>query len=198
MKIFSNLGATKPEFLLVGLGNVGKEYENTRHNAGFMAIDFYAKESSASIDRLKFKALTTTLTISGKSVLLMKPTTFMNLSGEAVSEAAAFYKIPKENILIIQDDISLDVGKIRIRRKGTDGGQKGIRSIISCLGTNEFPRIKIGVGNKPEYFDLANWVLSRFSKDELKELDQTFKKVSGAVDLIINGQIDKAMNLYNS
>lgn len=197
MNLFSSQTSTKPEFLLVGLGNIGKEYEATRHNAGFMAIDRYCEKAGVTPDRLKFKAMTTTCQIAGKSVLIMKPTTFMNLSGEAVSEAANFFKIPKEKILVIQDDISLDVGKMRIRRKGTDGGQKGIRSIISSIGSSEFPRIKIGVGNKPEYFDLANWVLSKFSKDDLKELDQVFDNCVGAIELIINGQLDKAMNMYN-
>ena len=191
------IGGSKPQYLLVGLGNIGQKYEQTRHNAGFMAIDRFCEKNSLSPNRLKFKAMTCPCTIAGKSVLILKPTTFMNLSGEAVSEAANFYKIPAENILVIQDDISLEVGKMRIRRKGSDGGQKGIRSIISSIGTDKFPRIKIGVGEKPPYFDLADWVLSKFSKDDLKSLDGVFDNCAKAIELIIDGKTDEAMNRFN-
>ena len=186
------------EYIVVGLGNSGTKYENTRHNAGFIAADCLADKLDVRIDRIKYKSLVTTCTISDKKVLLMKPSTYMNNSGLAVVEAMNFYKIKPENVIVIYDDISLDVGKIRIRRKGSDGGHNGIKNIIYLSGSDLFPRIKIGVGHKPEKWDLADWVLSRFSEDELKTLSETIDKACDAVSLMIGGQIDKAMNLYNS
>ncbi len=186
------------EYIVVGLGNSGTKYENTRHNAGFIAADCLADKLDVRIDRIKYKSLVTTCTISDKKVLLMKPSTYMNNSGLAVVEAMNFYKIKPENVIVIYDDISLDVGKIRIRRKGSDGGHNGIKNIIYLSGSDLFPRIKIGVGHKPEKWDLADWVLSRFSEDELKTLSETTDKACDAVSLMIGGQIDKAMNLYNS
>lgn len=187
------------EFLVVGLGNIGKEYENTRHNAGFMAVDCFCEKNSIKADRLKYKSLCGEVNICGKKALVMKPTTFMNNSGQAVIEAMNFYKIPIENVIVIQDDISLDVGKLRIRRKGSDGGQKGIRSIITLSGKDTFPRIKIGVGQKPHPdYDLASWVLSKFTKDDMKLLNNVFDNASDAIELIIKGQTDMAMNKFNS
>ena len=184
--------------IIVGLGNSGTKYEGTRHNAGFVAADAIADKLGVRIDRIKYKSLVTTCTIAEKKVLLMKPSTYMNLSGQAVTEAMSFYKVPPENVVIIFDDISLDVGKMRIRRKGSDGGHNGMKNIIYLSGSDQFPRIKLGVGHKPEKWDLADWVLSRFSEDEYKLLSETAEKAAHAAELIISGQTDKAMNLYNS
>ena len=186
------------EYIVVGLGNSGTKYENTRHNAGFIAVDNLAQKLGVKIDRIKYKSLVTTCKIEDKKVLLMKPSTYMNNSGLAVVEAMNFYKIPPENVIVLFDDISLDVGKMRIRRKGSDGGHNGIKNIIYLSGSDKFPRIKIGVGHKPEKWDLADWVLSRFSEAELKSLTETADKACDAVSLMINGQTDKAMNLFNS
>ncbi len=186
------------EYIVVGLGNSGTKYENTRHNAGFIAVDRLAQKLGARIDRIKYNSLVTTCTIGESKVLLMKPSTYMNNSGLAVVEAMNFYKIKPENVIVLFDDISLDVGKMRIRRKGSDGGHNGIKNIIYLSGSDQFPRIKIGVGHKPEKWDLADWVLSRFSDDELKTLAETADNACDAVSLMISGQTDKAMNLYNS
>ncbi len=184
-------------YIVAGLGNPDRKYENTRHNAGFMGIDALAKKHDVEIDRLKFKSYCSSIEIDGKRVLLMKPQTYMNESGKAVVEAMNFYKIRPQNVVIIYDDISLDVGLMRIKRKGSDGGQKGMRSIIYLSGSDEFPRVKIGIGHKPEKWELADWVLSNFSTDEKKLIDDTAKRAADAVELIIKGDIDKAMNLYN-
>ncbi len=187
------------DFLIVGLGNPGKKYEFTRHNAGFLCLDYFAQEKNVKIDRLKFKALIGEVRLGGKRCLLMKPQTFMNLSGEAVREAAAFYKIAPENILVIFDDISLDVGKMRIRRKGTDGGHNGIKSIIYHLAADNFPRIKVGVGAKPHPdYDLADWVLTPFSKAQLTDLREVAEHCCDAIELIVQGNIDEAMNRHNA
>ena len=186
------------EYIVVGLGNSGTKYENTRHNAGFIAVDRLAQKLGVKIDRIKYKSLVTTCTIGDKKVLLMKPSTYMNNSGLAVTEAMNFYKIPPENVIVLFDDISLDVGKMRIRRKGSDGGHNGIKNIIYLSGSDRFPRIKIGVGHKPEKWDLADWVLSRFTESEQKVLEETADKAAQAVKLMLDGQIDKAMNLYNA
>lgn len=192
------LPASGVEYIVVGLGNSGTKYEGTRHNAGFIAVDRLAGSLGVKIDRIKFKSLVTTCTISEKSVLLMKPSTFMNLSGQAVTEAMRFYKIPPEKVIVIFDDISLDIGKLRIRRKGSDGGHNGIKNIIYLSGSDQFPRIKLGVGHKPEKWDLADWVLSHFTEDEMKAMTEAADKACDAVGLMLNGQTDKAMNLYNS
>lgn len=187
------------EYIIVGLGNPGKEYEHTRHNAGFLAIDKIAEKFGCNITKLKYKALTGTCTISGKSVLLMKPQTFMNLSGEAVVQAMNFYKIKPENVIVLFDDISLPIGKLRIRRKGSDGGQKGMRSIIELSGQDNFPRVKIGIGEKPNpKWQLADWVLSRFTSEELKTYDSLTDKICTAVEYILADSIDKAMSQFNS
>jgi PTH1 family peptidyl-tRNA hydrolase len=186
------------EYLVVGLGNPDKKYENTRHNAGWMALDYIADRYNCKINKVKYKSFVGTCTIGGAKAMLMKPTTYMNNSGQAVVEAMSFYKIPPENVIVIFDDISLDVGKMRIRSKGSDGGQRGMRSIIQLSGSQSFPRIKIGIGEKPNPdWDLADWVLSRFTNDEMKKLDEMFDNASKAVELIIDGKTDRAMNLYN-
>lgn len=186
------------EFIIAGLGNPGARYEMTRHNAGFLALELLARENDFDIKRLKFHSLVQDFSGFGPKCLLMKPQTFMNNSGEAVGEAARFYKIPPERIIVLSDDISLDVGKIRIRRKGSAGGHNGLKSIIAHLGSEDFPRVKIGVGKKPDaYTDLADWVLGTFPADQQGELKTALENAANAVSLIVNGQTDKAMNLYN-
>jgi len=188
-----------PEFIIVGLGNPGTKYENTRHNAGFMAIDTLAEKYRTDVKKIKFKSLCTTVEISGKNCLLMKPSTFMNNSGEAVTEAMRFYKIPAEKVIVIYDDISLEPSKLRIRRKGSDGGHNGIKSIIYLSGSDTFPRIKLGVGKKPHPdYNLADWVLSSFKSDEIPLMKQSCSNACHCVELMVSGETDKAMNLYNS
>ena len=187
------------EFLIVGLGNPGNKYTLTRHNAGFLCLDMLSEKLNFRIDRLKYKSLMADTSINGHRCIVMKPQTFMNNSGEAVRECAAFYKIPPEKVIVIYDDISLDVGKLRIRRKGTDGGHNGIKSIIYHLNSDQFPRIKVGCGKKPHPdYDLADWVLSEFKKDEQKALLPALENACKAIELLLDNQIDKAMNLYNS
>lgn len=187
------------EYLIVGLGNPGAKYEMTRHNAGFLAVDLFAIKENFNIKKLKFHALAGDVKIGGKKCLVMKPQTFMNNSGESVGEAAKFYKIPPENIVVISDDISLDVGNIRIKRKGSAGGHNGLKSIIAHLGSENFIRIKVGVGKKPfADYDLADWVLGRFPKDKESDLKQALENAVDSIPYIVNNQIDKAMNLYNS
>lgn len=184
--------------LVVGLGNPGDKYTFTRHNTGFMALDFIAEKCGVRVDRARFKSLCADVRIGEHRVLLMKPQTFMNLSGEAVREAADFYKIPPENILVLFDDINFDVGVMRIRRNGSDGGHNGIKSIIYQLNSDAFPRVKIGVGKKPSPdYDLADYVLGTYSDADKKTLFSMFSRVYDGVELILSGQIDKAMNLYN-
>lgn len=188
-----------PEFLIVGLGNAGEKYSFTRHNAGFLCVDLLAEQNGFSLKRLKFRSLTADTTLAGHRCLVLKPQTFMNNSGEAVRDAAAFYKIPPERILVIFDDVSLDVGRLRIRRKGTDGGHNGLKSIIYHLNSDAFPRIKIGVGKKPHPdYDLADWVLSSFKTDEQPPLKAALERACEAVPLILDGKIDEAMNRCNS
>lgn len=195
----STVPAGPVEFLIVGLGNPGRQYENTRHNAGFITLDVIAEKAGARVDRIKFKGLCGEGMLGGKKVLFLKPSTFMNLSGHSVQEAMSFYKLPPEKVLVIFDDISLDPGKLRIRRKGSDGGHNGIKNIIYLSGKDTFPRIKMGVGKKPNPgWDLADWVLSRFTEDEQKALLEAAGKAASAAELIVQGNIDKAMNLYTS
>lgn len=187
------------DYIIAGLGNPGGKYEMTRHNAGFLAMDLLAIEDGFDIKKLKHHALVADAEINGKRCLVMKPQTMMNNSGEAVGEAARFYKIPPENVIIVYDDISLDVGQTRIRRKGSAGGHNGIKSIIAHLGSENFPRVKVGVGKKPNpEYDLVSWVLGRFPKEQEPELKSALENSTNAVRLIVNGEIDKAMNLYNS
>lgn len=187
------------DFIIAGLGNPGAKYEMTRHNAGFLAVDLLGIREHFDIKKLKHHALTADVSLGGKRCLVMKPQTMMNNSGEAIGEAARFYKVAPENIIIVYDDVSLDVGKTRIRRKGSAGGHNGIKSIIAHLGSEDFPRVKIGVGKKPDAsYDLADWVLGRFPKDKEKELKAALENAGEAVKLIVQGDIDRAMNLYNS
>ncbi|MEG1427091.1 MAG: aminoacyl-tRNA hydrolase [Oscillospiraceae bacterium] len=189
---------TSVDFMVVGLGNPGNKYENTRHNTGFMVIDKLAAKINVQMTKLKFKGLCGTGAMGEHKVLLLKPSTFMNLSGQSVVEAMNFYKLKPEQVLIIFDDISLEPGKMRIRRSGSDGGHNGMKNIIYLWGQDTFPRIKVGIGKKPHPdYDLADWVLSRFTEKELKLIDEVAEKSLDAVKLIVDGNIDKAMGLYN-
>ena len=186
------------EYLIVGLGNPGRQYESTRHNAGFIALDYIADELGVKVNRIKFKSTVGEGVIAGKKCLLMKPSTFMNLSGQAVTEAMNFYKIPPERAVILFDDVSLDVGAMRIRRKGSDGGQNGMKNIIYLSGSENFPRVKIGTGRKPHPdYDLKDWVLSRFTEKDAKLIRELLPDIKDAVELIVAGRIDEAMNRYN-
>lgn len=185
-------------FIVVGLGNPTREYDGTRHNVGFMAIDALAEKYSVSINKTAHHALTGSTYIEGEKVLFMKPLTYMNLSGEAVIDAVNFYKAdPACQLLVIYDDISLDVGKLRLRKKGSAGGHNGIKNIIAHLGSDNFYRIKVGVGNKPAGYDLADYVLGHFSKDDLSIIKNDMEKICNAVSLSVSGNFEKAMNLYN-
>lgn len=198
-KIESSSSSSSPiTHLIVGLGNPGEKYANTRHNAGFLAIDTLIKKLGVSCTRARFKALTGEAVIGNTRVLIMKPQTFMNASGEAVAEAAAFYKIAPENIIVISDDVAQDVGRVRIRKSGSAGGQKGLKSIIEHLNTDTFPRIRIGVGQKPTpEYDLADWVLGRFPKENESALYAVLDKVPDIIPLMLKGDIDAAMCSYN-
>ncbi len=187
------------DFLIVGLGNPGKKYETTRHNAGFMCIDKLAQEENVDVKKVKFHALITECYINSHKVIVMKPQTMMNNSGQAIKECASFYKIPVENIIVIYDDISLEPGKLRIRRKGSAGGHNGIKSIIAHLGSENFPRVKIGVGAKPHPdYDLVDWVLGSFPKNELKFIDEACENAYEAIKIMMDGDIDAAMSKFNS
>ena len=194
----SDSGSGAIEYILAGLGNPGKEYERTRHNAGFMAMDYISGRCGARIDRAKFSALVGEATINGKRVLLMKPQTYMNSSGEAVSAAAKFYKIAPENIIVISDDVSLDVGRVRVRRKGSHGGQKGLKSIQECLGTEDYQRIKIGVGAKPHPdYDMAAWVLSTFEPKDIEAISENYPRIYDGLCKMLEGDTEEAMQICN-
>ena len=185
-------------FLIVGLGNPGKQYENTRHNVGFDAIDVLVDEYRITYSGKQHKAMYGKGVIEGQKVILAKPLTYMNLSGKAVRAMVDYYKIdPETELLVIFDDISLAPGNIRIRKKGSAGGHNGIKSIITHLGTQNFQRIKVGVGEKPKNWDLADYVLGAFSKDDRKLIDEALERSAKAAALIVQGEIDEAMNLYN-
>lgn len=187
------------EYIVVGLGNPEKEYERTRHNAGFMAIDFLAERLGVKVDRAKFQALVGEANVCDKRVLLMKPQTSMNLSGNAVIEAARFYKIAPENIIVLSDDITLDVGRLRVRRKGTHGGHNGLRSIEARLASQNYQRIKIGIGAKPHPdYDLVNWVLGNFSSDDILKLNKNFDKLYEGLCKMVLGDTETAMQLCNA
>lgn len=189
---------TPVSFIIAGLGNPGREYEKTRHNIGFLSIDYIAEKLGVRIDRAKFHALTAEAKIGEARVLLMKPQTYMNNSGVAISEAASFYKITPERVLILHDEISFDPGMVRIRRKGSAGGHNGLKSIIAHLSSEEFPRIKIGVGKKPSpEYDLADFVLGRFSKDDLDLIEKRYADLYSACELIVAGKIDDAMQKFS-
>lgn len=198
-KIESEGAKSEPvSYIIVGLGNIGKQYERTRHNAGFLAIDYIAKRCGVSIDRVKFHSTVAEASIGGTRVLLMKPSTLMNNSGIAIAEAASFYKIPPERVLVLHDEISFEPGKLRIRRKGSAGGHNGLKSIIARLPGEDFPRVKIGVGKKPTpEYDLADWVLGRLSDDDLQAISARFADIFDAAELCIKGEIDLAMNKYS-
>ncbi len=185
-------------WLIVFLGNPGPRYEFTRHNAGFMAAEAMAREKNLSINKLRFKSLTASCTIGGQAVLLMKPQTFMNLSGEAVRQAAAFYKVAPEHVLVISDEISLPIGKLRIRTKGSAGGHNGLKDIIAKLGTQDFPRIRIGVGAPPHPdYDMADWVLSTFKNQDAEDMKAAALRAAQAAECYITQGPDRAMNLFN-
>lgn len=183
--------------IIAGLGNPTAKYEGTRHNVGFMAIDKIAQKYGISVDTKKHKALVGKGVIAGQKVILAKPQTFMNLSGDSIQQIAAYYKVEPEDVLIIFDDISLDVGRIRIRKKGSAGGHNGMKSIIACLNSSDFPRIKIGVGDKKPGQDLAAHVLGNIPKADRELMDEAILKAEDAVELIVAGEIEQAMNLYN-
>jgi PTH1 family peptidyl-tRNA hydrolase len=184
--------------IIAGLGNPTKQYEGTRHNAGFRVIDKIADDYGISINKKEFKGLCGSGYIEGQKVLLLKPQTFMNLSGESIRAAADFYKVEPEDVIVIFDDISLDVGQLRIRAKGSAGGHNGIKSIIAHLGSQEFPRIKVGVGEKPSGWDLADYVLGKFSGDDLAKINDAAADASKAVKLMLTDGISAAMNQYNA
>ena len=185
-------------WLIVFLGNPGPRYEMTRHNAGFMAADAMAKEKNVNINKARFKALTATCDIGGESVLLMKPQTFMNLSGDAVAQAAKFYKIPPERVIVVSDEISLPIGKLRIRTKGSAGGHNGLKDIIAKLGTDAFPRIRIGVGTPPHPdYDMADWVLSSFKNQDAEDMLAAAARAAQAAQCYITQGADRAMNRFN-
>lgn len=187
------------EYIICGLGNPGTQYEGTRHNIGFMTIDTLCDKYKLECKKLRFKSLTCDAMISGKRCLIMKPTTFMNNSGEAVTEAMQFYKIPPEHTIIVFDDISLEPGKLRIRRKGSDGGHNGIKSIIYLSGSDMFPRIKMGVGAKPHPdYNLADWVLGHFKKEQAELLESAMNNAVSSIELMVDGKTTEAMNKFNS
>ena len=193
---FKNSGGV--DWLLVGLGNPGDKYENTRHNVGFMAVDELADRANVPVQKLKYKALTNTVTIGGQKVLLMKPVTYMNLSGEAVRQAVDFYKVPADHVLVVSDDTALAVGRLRIRKGGSAGGHNGLKNIIQHLGTDQFPRLRLGVGEKPHPdYDLADWVLGKFVGEDKKAIDAAVKKAADAVECILSQGLDRGMNKFN-
>ena len=200
-RISSNSSASrgKIEYVIAGLGNPGMEYDGTRHNAGFAVIDALAKELGEDVNRLKFKGKTTEVTVGGVRCLLLKPTTYMNNSGESIVQALEFYKIPVENLIVVCDDISLDPGKLRIRRKGSHGGHNGLRSICELTGSDNYPRIKIGVGKKPHPdYDLAKWVLGKFGKEDSEKMKASAENAADCIKLMVQGKTDEAMNKFNS
>ncbi|WP_195251882.1 aminoacyl-tRNA hydrolase [Romboutsia sp. 1001713B170207_170306_H8] len=184
-------------YVVVGLGNPGKQYERTRHNVGFDVIDSLAKEYGISVSKIKHKALIGEGRVGNEKVLLVKPQTYMNLSGETLIDIYNYYKVDMENIIVVYDDIDLDVGKIRIRKKGSGGTHNGMRSITKCLGSNDFPRVRVGVSKPRPGQDLADFVLSRFRKEENDDVELGLEKAAKAIDVMIRENIDLAMNKYN-
>ena len=192
---FSKGGA---EWIVAFLGNPGLKYNGTRHNAGFMAADAMEKKLGVSINKMRFKALTQTADIGGQKVLLMKPQTYMNLSGDAIAQAANFYKVPPERVIVVSDETALPIGRLRIRRGGSAGGHNGLKSVIARLGTDQFPRIRLGVGDKPHPdYDMADWVLSAFKGQDAADMELVAKKAADAVECYITEGADRAMNKFN-
>ena len=192
---FSKGGA---EWIVAFLGNPGLKYNGTRHNAGFMAADAMEKKLGVSINKMRFKALKQTADIGGKKVLLMKPQTYMNLSGDAIVQAANFYKVPPERVIVVSDETALPIGRLRIRRGGSAGGHNGLKSVIARLGTDQFPRIRLGVGDKPHPdYDMADWVLSAFKGQDAADMELVAKKAADAVECYITEGADRAMNRFN-
>ena len=186
------------DYIVAGLGNPGKEYEHTRHNIGFMAVDKIGEELGFPVKKLQFQSLTGDTIIGGKRVLFLKPSTYMNLSGQAVRDALQFYKLPVSRLIVISDEAALDIGKMRIRRKGSDGGQKGLRNIIYLTGSDDFPRIRLGVGKKPHPdISMADWVLSRFTEQEFQIITPLFHQTLQTIEWIVTGNIAEAMNRFN-
>ena len=195
--LFSSKGS--PTWLVAFLGNPGPRYAGTRHNAGFMTADALCKSTNIAINKARFQALTAQTELGGEKVLLMKPQTYMNLSGQAVSQAARFYRIPSEHILVVLDEVNLPVGKLRIRVKGSAGGHNGLKNIVALLGTEDFPRIRLGVGAPPHPdYDMMDWVLSTFRNQDAEEMEQAARRAAEAVECYIEKGPDRAMNLYNT
>ncbi len=185
-------------WLIVGLGNPGAQYEGTRHNVGFLVADELADRGNFPIQRLRFHALTSTAAVGGQGVLVMKPVTYMNLSGEAAGEAARFYKLPPERVLVVSDDVDLPLGRLRIRKGGSAGGHNGLKSVIQHLGSDQFPRLRVGVGGKPRPdYDMADWVLSKLTGEDKKVMDGAVRRAADAVECLLREGIDRAMNQYN-
>lgn len=194
-----NLPSGPVEYIIAGLGNPGLQYEGTRHNAGFMVVDKLGKKLGFDIKKMKFKSLCADVLIGGKRCVVLKPSTYMNNSGQAIAEAMNFYKLDIDHVIIVYDDISLEPGRLRIRRKGSDGGHNGIKSIIYLTGEDTFPRIKMGVGKKPHpKYDLADWVLGRFSDEDKEKMDKAAENACEALELMVIGKTDEAMNKFNS
>ncbi|MBP1576945.1 MAG: aminoacyl-tRNA hydrolase [Oscillospiraceae bacterium] len=195
----SKPAATGPvEYMVVCLGNPGKQYENTRHNVGFITADVIAEKRGFKIDKLRFQSLTGECMIAGKRVLFIKPSTFMNLSGQAVVEAMNFHKLPIENVIVVHDDVSLAPGRLRLRAKGSHGGHNGLRNIIYLTGKDTFPRVKIGVGDKPHPdYDMADWVLAVPAAEDRKLIEQAILKIDDIIELFVSGKFNEAMNRYN-
>lgn len=186
------------DYMVVGLGNPGKKYELTRHNVGFRMLDHIADQNRMKVTRAKWNALSATGNLAGAKVLLLKPTTFMNNSGDAVRQAANFYNLPPERVIVIYDDVTLDPGVLRIRAEGSAGGHNGIKSIIEHLGSDKFPRIKVGVGKKPRPdYDLADWVLAMPSSDDRKKIESRADDVAAALELMVKDQLTLAQSKYN-
>lgn len=189
----------KIEYVIAGLGNPGPEYENTRHNAGFIVLDMLAKQCGEEINRMQFKGRTADVMLGDKRCLLLKPTTYMNNSGESIVQALEFYKLDVSSLIVVCDDISLDVGRLRIRRKGSHGGHNGLRSICELTGSDSYERIKMGVGKKPHPdYDLAKWVLGKFGKEDMEKLNTAAESACECIKLMVQGKTDQAMNKYNS
>ena len=186
------------QFIVAGLGNPGSKYEGTKHNVGFTFMDMLSEKYGFKINKLKYKSLICDAQINGHRAIFMKPQTFMNESGQAIREAAAFYKIPAQNIIVVFDDISLEPGRIRIRKNGSDGGHNGIKSIVYQLSSDDFPRIKIGVGAKPNPdYDLAAWVLSGFGREDAQKVEGAINNAISAIEYMLDGKTDAAMNEFN-